>query len=60
MSKLAMLTLVFVIALPVVLIGNRPAQASHDFPLTTTLWEGPYNIFLRPDLNYLFPDLGAT
>ncbi|MBC2713758.1 MAG: hypothetical protein HF978_00415 [Desulfobacteraceae bacterium] len=37
------------------------AEDTHaEFPDRTTLWEGPYDIFIRPELNIAYPDTGAV
>ena len=43
------------------LMGEFPAQAAqNEFPMSTPLWAGPYEIYINPDLNIGFPDTGAV
>lgn len=42
------------------LSSSAPALASPDFPTSSCLWVGPWEINERPELNYAFPDTGAV
>ena len=39
--------------------GLLPEDTHEEFPDRTTLWEGPYDIFIRPELNIAFPDTSS-
>jgi len=55
--RFVMLITVFTIAASGLPMAVNAAQ---EFPDRTTLWEGPYDIFIRPELNIAYPDTGAV
>lgn len=60
-KKLATLLTVLTIAASGIAMSGCSDNNTHDgFPDRTALWEGPYDIFIRPELNFAYPDTGAS
>ncbi|MBA4367642.1 MAG: hypothetical protein C0403_08385 [Desulfobacterium sp.] len=58
--RLMMLVAVLIVAAPGLSADVYAETTQQDFPMTTPMWEGPYDIFIRPDLNVAYPDTGAV